>query len=508
MKLHAKANLFALWFCASGLMTACGGGGDGAASSMPPPLSGTPSPGGGSVGVGTPSAPPPAGGGTVGAQAPTVTLTSPANLADGLTGSIQLAATATDNVGVAGVEFQVDGVPIGAEDTAAPYAVTLNTADFASGQHVVRARARDTSDNRSDWATATVRFGGSVSVAAGFTKDESWVTGLARATSIVEAPDGRLFIAEQGGTVRIVKNGTRLSVPFATVAADSNGERGVIGIALHPEFTANHYVYVHYTTASNAHGRISRFTADGDVAFPNSEEVLFELPALSSATNHNGGAIHFGADGKLYVAVGDNADGRHAPMLTSLFGKILRLNDDGSIPTDNPHYATTSGQAQAIWARGLRNPFTFAVQPGTGKLYINDVGEDAWEEVNIGAAGADYGWPANEGDSTAGGATAPVFTYRHTETAPPGTGPGGFITGQAIVGATFYPRGGTFPVAYHGSFFFADFLSRIVGRLDPAEGHAASTFANMAGMPVDVMAGRDGALYVLYRGSIARITAP
>lgn len=481
MKQHAKAHL-ALWLGAGALMAACGGGGGG--SDVPAP-------------------PPPSGG-----QAPTITLTSPANLTDGLTGSIELTATATDDVGVAGVEFQVDGVAIGAEDTTAPYAVTVNTADFAAGQHQVRARARDASNNRSDWATATVRFGGSTALPSGFTKDETWVTGLTRATAMAQAPDGRLFIAEQGGTVRIVKNGTRLATPFATVATDSNGERGVIGIALHPQFTANQYVYIHYTTASNAHGRISRFTANGDVAFANSEEVLFELPPLSSATNHNGGAIHFGADGKLYVAVGDNADRNRSPLLTSLFGKILRLNDDGSIPADNPHHATTTGQSQAIWARGLRNPFTFAVQPGTGTLYINDVGEDTWEEVNIGAAGADYGWPANEGNGTVGGATAPIFAYRHTETTPPGIGPGGFITGQSIVGATFYPAGGVFPAAYHGSFFFADLLSRIVGRLDPANGHAASTFANMAGMPIDVMAGNDGALYVLYRGSMARITSP
>ena len=244
------------------------------------------------------------------------------------------------------------------------------------------------------------------------------------------------------------------------------------------------------------------------MAFPNSEEILFELPALSSATNHNGGAIHFGQDGKLYVAVGDNADGSRSPLLTSVFGKILRLNADGSIPTDNPHYGTTSGLPQAIWARGLRNPFTFAVQPTTGTLYINDVGENTWEEVNIGAAGANYGWPANEGASTAGGAVAPVFAYRHTPTTPAGTGPGGFITGQSIVGGTFYPAGKAFPAAYHGSYFFADYLSRIVGRLDPANGHAASTFANLAGMPVDVLASQDGALYVLYRGSLARITAP
>lgn len=505
MAMHSKTRLIALWACVGGLVAACGGGSDGETSSPPP--AGTPGSGGGTVGggSGTPPAPPPSGG--VGAQAPTVTLTSPVNFTDGLTGTISLTATATDNVGVAGVEFQVDGVAVGAEDTTAPYSVSLDTADFAAGQHIVRARARDTSNNRSTWGTATVRFGGTAAVAKGFSKDETWITGLTKATSIAQAPDGRLFIAEQGGAVRVVKNGTRLATPFTTVVSDENGERGAIGIALHPQFASNNYVYVHYTTKSSPHGRISRFTANGDVAVPGSEEILFELPALSSATNHNGGAIHFGADGKLYVGVGDNADGSRSPLLTSVFGKILRINDNGSIPTDNPHYATTTGLAQAIWARGLRNPFTFAVQPTTGTLYINDVGENTWEEVNVGAAGANYGWPATEGDTTATGVTAPVFSYRHEATVPPGTGKGGFITGQSIVGGTFYPSGGTFPVAYQGSYFFADFLSRIVGRLDPANGHAASVFANMSGMPVDVLAGNDGALYVLYRGSIARITA-
>ena len=107
--------------------------------------------------------------------------------------------------------------------------------------------------------------------------------------------------------------------------------------------------------------------------------------------------MHFGSDGKLYVGVGENADAALAQNLASPFGKLLRFNEDGTIPTDNPYYATQSGLARAVWASGLRNPFTFAVQPGTGRIHINDVGQDTWEEINLGVAGANYGWPSSEG---------------------------------------------------------------------------------------------------------------
>ena len=132
----------------------------------------------------------------------------------------------------------------------------------------------------------------------------------------------------------------------------------------------------------------------------------------------------------------------------SPFGKLLRFNEDGTIPTDNPFYATQSGLARAVWASGLRNPFTFAVQPGTGRIHINDVGQDSWEEIDLGAAGANYGWPYSEGpnDIVPGvRLTAPLFTYPHSDPDPLGSGPGGFIVGHAIVGGTFYPPDGSFP---------------------------------------------------------------
>ena len=290
----------------------------------------------------------------------TVALTAPANLATGLAGAVAVTATASDNVAVASVEFQIDGVAIGAADTSAPYATTLDTSRYPSGQHVVRARATDTSGNVSPWSTALVQVGGTTTQPSGFTRNESWVVGLASATAFAQAPDGRLFIAQQGGTLRVVKNGALLATPFATVAVDSAGERGLIGVALHPSFATNGWVYIYSTRSIGgaSHNRISRFTANGDVAAAASEVALVDLPNLSGATNHNGGGMHFGGDGKLYVGVGENANGAQAQNLALPFGKLLRFNEDGSIPTDNPFFATQAGLGRAVWAYGLRNPFT------------------------------------------------------------------------------------------------------------------------------------------------------
>src|SRR5881398_3001641 len=216
--------------------------------------------------------------------------------------------------------------------------------------------------------------------------------------------------------MRVIKTGSLLSTPFVSLTVDSSGERGLLGIAFDPNFTTNHYLYVYYTVATSPiHNRLSRFTAAGDTAVPGSEAIILELDNLSSATNHNGGAIHFGPDGKLYIGVGENANGANSQTLSNLLGKILRINAAGTIPTDNPFFATATGVNRAIWALGLRNPFTFAFQPGTGRLFINDVGQDTWEEINDGHAGANYGWPTSEGpiDPPDPRFRGPIYAYSH-----------------------------------------------------------------------------------------------
>jgi hypothetical protein len=185
--------------------------------------------------------------------------------------------------------------------------------------------------------------------------------------------------------------------------------------------------------------------------------------------------------------VGDNASGANAQSLATRKGKILRLNPDGSIPADNPFFTAAAGDNRAIWALGLRNPFTYAFDPASGRMAVNDVGESAWEEIDEGIAGANYGWPATEGPTSDPRFRGPVFAYSHG-------------TGCAISGAAFYaPSTRTFPAAYAGSYFFADLCSGWIGRLDPATG-TVSGFASGLPLPVDLQVGPDGALYYLARG--------
>ena len=139
--------------------------------------------------------------------------------------------------------------------------------------------------------------------------------------------------------------------------------------------------------------------------------MILELDNLSGATNHNGGALAFGPDGKLYAAVGENANGANAQTLANLHGKMLRLNSDGTIPTDNPFYTTATGRNRAIWALGLRNPFTFAFNPNGPEMFINDVGQNTWEEINDGRAGANYGWPTTEGATSDPRFVSPRYAY-------------------------------------------------------------------------------------------------
>ena len=306
------------------------------------------------------------------------------------------------------------------------------------------------------------------------------------------APDGRLFVCQQSGQLRVIKNGALLATPFLQVTVDSSGERGLLGVTFDPNFASNQRVYIYYTVPGTvAHNRISSFVANGDVAVTGSETVLLDLNNLSSANNHNGGAIHFGLDGNLYAGVGENANSANAQTLSNLLGKILRLNADGSIPTNNPFYNSATGVNRAIWALGLRNPFTFAVQPGTGRIFINDVGENTWEEINAGIAGTNYGWPNCEGACNPPNPSFrdPIFQYSHAE-------------GCAITGGTFYnPVNTQFPQEYIGHYFFSDLCGGWIRVLDPANPSQAITFASGLINPVDLKVDADGSLYYLDRGA-------
>ncbi|SHH17885.1 Por secretion system C-terminal sorting domain-containing protein [Chryseolinea serpens] len=319
-------------------------------------------------------------------------------------------------------------------------------------------------------------------------------SGISNPTVMAFAPDGRIFVAQQNGALRVIKNGALLATPFIQISVNSSGERGLIGIALDPNFATNQFVYLYYTLPDGSRNRISRFTGNGDVVVPGSEVVLLNLDPLSTATNHNGGAMHF-KNGLLYVAVGENANGANAQNLDTYLGKILRINPDGSVPAGNP-FTTGSEQRRRVWAYGLRNPYTFSIQPGTGRIFINDVGQNTWEEIDDATAGGlNFGWPTAEGTSTNPAFTNPIFSYPH------GSGDG---AGCAITGGVFFnPASSNYPAAYRGRYFFQDLCNRWINMLDltttPASRLPFATGLGGDALSIDV--GNDGNLYYLERST-------
>ena len=323
--------------------------------------------------------------------------------------------------------------------------------------------------------------------------------GLTNPTFITFSPDGRIFVSEQGGSLRIIKNGALLPTPFLNLTVNSAGERGLLGVAFDPNFTSNNFLYVYYTATDPViHNRISRFTANGDLVVAGSEVPVLDLDPLVAA-NHNGGALEFGPDRKLYVGVGENASSVNAQNLDNYLGKVLRINSDGTVPTGNP-FTTGSNARLRIWAYGLRNPFTTTFDPLTGKLYVNDVGENTWEEINDATTGGNnYGWPAAEGPDpgTDPTLTYPIHSYMHT---------GAGETGCAITGGTFFnPPTTNYPTSYIGNSFYVDLCSNWMDMLSfSGSTVTASGFGiGIGGSPVCVVTGNDGNLYFISRGDNA-----
>jgi glucose/arabinose dehydrogenase len=371
------------------------------------------------------------------------------------------------------------------------------------------------------------------------------VSGLSGATAMEFSPDGRLFVLEQTGNVKLI-HGDGTTWTALHINVDSNGERGLLGIAFDPGYSTNHFVYLYYTNpnpggapwATGEHNQLSRFTVDDTnpqkPVFGNEAPIL-DWDNLSSATNHNGGAIHFGTDGKLYADAGDNAQTftqggntyRVSQTLSDLLGKQLRIDvtafnsglatrDDTTvghlIPADNPFVGTASGINQLIYVLGLRNPFTFAVQPGTGKIFINDVGESTWEEIDQSVAGGNYGWSGGNtdgfGQSPPGPGTYhdPLLAYNHSG------GPAG--GGVAIVGGVFYnPVAPQFPSSYVDKYFYDDLAGGWIRVFDPANpgsaanpdtstGFATNLPSNLRDLKVDSA----GSLYCLEGSAIDKIS--
>jgi glucose/arabinose dehydrogenase len=314
--------------------------------------------------------------------------------------------------------------------------------------------------------------------------------GLKSATNMEFSPDGRLFVLEQAGKILIIKNGELLPTPFLTLAqVDSSAEGGLLGLAFDPQFNTNGHFYVYYTkTGDPSTNQVSRFTVSAtnpDTADPNSELlILGGIPSDLDLKQDNGGQMQFGLDGKLYVATGDANAPSDAQSLETLAGKILRIDPDGSVPADNPFVGTPDARGE-IWAYGLRNPFTGDIDPVTGKMYINDVSKYIWEEINLGVAGANYGWPECEGkrcENSHPDFEDPIHAYTHQE-------------GCAITGGAFY-RGTQFPKEYQGNYFFADHCNQWIKRLLP-DGTEADFVTEGPKSVADLEVSPDGILYYL-----------
>src|SRR5262245_14266045 len=329
------------------------------------------------------------------------------------------------------------------------------------------------------------------------------VAGLAEPTAIAFAPDGRLFVAERGGAIRVIEGDELLPQPLIQIAANSGeGERGLLGLALDPGFASNGWLYAFYTT-SEPRNRVGRFTVVGNAADPASETLVWQNPALSSLF-HQGGGIRFGPDGSLFLGTGDQFFTPNAQVLFTQHGTILRLTPTGAIPADNP-FVSVAGAEGAIWAYGLRNPFRFSFDPLTGQMWIGDVGGNtptSWEELNPGVAGANYGWPAQEGGAcyipSCSAATAPSHSYRHDDGAYSGTNQGCIVAGPVY-------RAGAFPPEYEGNLFIGDYANGWIRRVvfGPDGGVVADPIfeeAPGALTVVDLAVGPDGALAYVTNG--------
>jgi putative heme-binding domain-containing protein len=336
---------------------------------------------------------------------------------------------------------------------------------------------------------------GPIQLPSGFSV-QTVATGLTGAVGMETTSDGRVFICEQTGALRVVRGDVLLERPMVILPVQMEWERGLIGVTIAPDFVQSPWVYVCYVARDPyPHHVVSRWQVDGDEARPGSQQILLEgddqrTLGGNAPSGHQGGGMHFGKDGCLYVGIGEQTAGKPAQELNSLLGKMLRIHADGRIPSDNPFLHQTQGKYRAIWALGLRNPFTFAFDSESGDLLIHDAGGN-YEEINRGKAGANYGWPVIE--------HGPTDDPRYV-------GPIHIYPQASIGGGVFVPIHSHWPKEYRGKYLFADFVHGWIRMIDPKvegmlQADQATTLAQGLRRPVDLRWGADGSLYVLLRNT-------
>src|SRR5262245_11874324 len=434
------------------------------------------------------------------ADAPQVSISFPA-AGTAVSGIVNVTADASDNTGIANVQFYVDGVATGAPDTTDPYALAWDTRTAVNGAHTLTALATDIDGHTTMSAPVSVNVANS-----SYFQNEILATGFNLPTAIKFLPDGRMLVVELAGIIKVLPppytNPDPTPFLQLTNVGSAGVQQGIYDVALDPNFSTNHYYYIFYTATTPNVDRLSRFTANstltGTVA--GSEFIIYQDSEIANA-EHHGGPINFSNDGKILVTTGEHFNAGEAQDLTKPRGKILRFNMDGTIPTDNPFYDGTGPNYDAIWALGLRNPFRAYYDAPTGRLIIGDVGGNTYstaiEEIDIGARGANYGWPNVEAPNGNPAYTDPAYYYPHNGR-------------DAAVVAGFVYHGTQFPSSYQGSFFFADYTQNWIKRLtfdangkvsgvfnfEPADGSVDGPYGDI----VYLTEGPDGALYYLDLG--------
>ncbi len=358
------------------------------------------------------------------------------------------------------------------------------------------------------------------SLPAGFTR-VAIGAGLAQPTAVAFLGN-RILVTEKGGAIRLVRaNGVLRNKPLKTFSVNTDSERGLLGIALDPNYAANGWIYVYYTTGPNAkqysgapENRVSRIKKRKNKSGYKEKILLDHIPSTNG--NHNGGDIHFGFDGKLYISVGESGCcPNDAQGLNTLRGKILRLNSDGTIPTDNPFY-NTAGARQETFAYGFRNPWRFTKRSSNQSYIVADVGQNTWEEIDSLAAGGNYGWSIYEGPCPSSNLACNPNAVNYNGTLPPlhwynhgGAGE----TGNVIAGGVF-AENSNYPAPYANAYFYGDTGGGWVHVLTLDANNVKTgyyEFDNDVNSPVAFGNGPDGNVYVVshYDGVIYKyIYAP
>jgi glucose/arabinose dehydrogenase/regulation of enolase protein 1 (concanavalin A-like superfamily) len=331
---------------------------------------------------------------------------------------------------------------------------------------------------------------------AGFAKVQL-AAGLKNPTAIAFATNGDIYIAQQKGAILLYRGGVVQSTPVITIPADTGTETGVLGLALDPNFATNGYLYVGYTTV-DLHSQLSRFTVTGGGTTASlTSEVVYWRGDQLQIFHHAINDVHIGPDGKLWFSVGDNDPSiTNAAVLTNGYGKIHRLNLDGTIPSDNP-FVNVPGAVPSIYAYGLRNPYRFTFLPN-GQAMAEDTGSSYWEELDKIQKGGNYGWDFYEGNCFSCGYINPVYAYGHLPT-----------DGAASALAAY--SGSVFPSSYSNTVFFGDYnrLDIEAVKFDPTYTTEVSdtVFDSSVGTIADLQEGPDGDLYYvsIYEGQFWKI---